>query len=79
MAQESRSDSLEVCARLTSLCPGVRTSTYLPWQERLKSHAESFNGLLSLIPAKYYYGEDTSVWFTFLGVMNWTFQPPRLS
>ena len=30
-------------------------------QERLKSHAKSFDGLLSLIPAKYYYGEDTSV------------------
>ena len=31
------------------------------WQERLRSHERSFDGLLSLIPAKYYYGEDTSV------------------
>ncbi|KAJ5551319.1 Surfeit locus 6 [Penicillium sp. DV-2018c] len=30
-------------------------------QERLRSHAQAFDGLLSLIPAKYYYGEeDTS-------------------
>jgi hypothetical protein len=27
----------------------------------LKSHARAFDGLLSLIPAKYYYGEDKSV------------------
>ncbi|KAL4997203.1 surfeit locus protein 6-domain-containing protein [Aspergillus recurvatus] len=29
-------------------------------EERLRSHAQAFNGLLSLIPAKYYYGEDGS-------------------
>ncbi|PGH27576.1 hypothetical protein AJ80_00818 [Polytolypa hystricis UAMH7299] len=29
-------------------------------EERLRSHAEAFDGLLSLIPAKYYYGEDNS-------------------
>ncbi|KGO65037.1 Surfeit locus 6 [Penicillium expansum] len=30
-------------------------------KERLRSHAQAFDGLLSLIPAKYYYGEeDTS-------------------
>ena len=56
MAQE-RSDTLEVCR--SGLANGTLYSLNL--QERLKSHAESFNGLLSLIPAKYYYGEDTSV------------------
>ncbi|PKX94615.1 putative 60S ribosome biogenesis protein Rrp14 [Aspergillus novofumigatus IBT 16806] len=30
------------------------------YQERLRSHAQAFDGLLSLIPAKYYYGEDGS-------------------
>ncbi|KAL8797479.1 MAG: hypothetical protein Q9195_000295 [Heterodermia aff. obscurata] len=29
-------------------------------EDRLKGHAEAFNGLLSLIPAKHYYGGDTS-------------------
>ncbi|KAJ4164163.1 hypothetical protein LMH87_005848 [Akanthomyces muscarius] len=29
-------------------------------QDRLRDHAKAFNGLLSLIPAKQYYGEDTS-------------------
>ncbi|KAI9797868.1 MAG: surfeit locus protein [Piccolia ochrophora] len=29
-------------------------------EDRLRSHAKAFDGLLSLIPAKYYYGEDTS-------------------
>ncbi|KAF8866113.1 SURF6-domain-containing protein [Acephala macrosclerotiorum] len=29
-------------------------------QDRLREHAAAFDGLLSLIPAKYYYGEDTS-------------------
>jgi len=29
-------------------------------EEHLRSHAQAFDGLLSLIPAKYYYGEDTS-------------------
>lgn len=30
-------------------------------QDRLRDHAKAFDGLLSLIPAKLYYGEDTSV------------------
>lgn len=30
-------------------------------KERLQRHARSFDGLLSLIPAKLYYGEDVSV------------------
>ncbi|KAL9124679.1 MAG: hypothetical protein Q9217_006010 [Psora testacea] len=30
-------------------------------EERLKSHARAFEGLMSIIPAKYYYGEDTSI------------------
>jgi hypothetical protein len=30
-------------------------------QDRLREHAEAFDGLLSLIPAKHYYGEDNSV------------------
>jgi hypothetical protein len=30
-------------------------------QERLRGHAKVFDSLLSLIPAKLYYGEDTSV------------------
>jgi len=34
--------------------------TYMT-QERLKSHAKAFDSLLSLIPAKVYYGEDVSV------------------
>ncbi|KAH8687473.1 surfeit locus protein 6-domain-containing protein [Tricladium varicosporioides] len=29
-------------------------------EERLRGHAEAFDGLLSLIPAKHYYGEDNS-------------------
>ncbi|ESZ95447.1 hypothetical protein SBOR_4188 [Sclerotinia borealis F-4128] len=29
-------------------------------QDRLREHAEAFDGLLSLIPAKYYYAEDTT-------------------
>ncbi|TID22581.1 hypothetical protein CANINC_003356 [Pichia inconspicua] len=29
-------------------------------EERLKQHSNAFDGLLSLIPAKYYYDEDTS-------------------
>ncbi|KAJ5908966.1 hypothetical protein N7495_001648 [Penicillium taxi] len=28
--------------------------------DRLRSHAQAFDGLLSLIPAKYYYGDDTT-------------------
>ncbi|KAF5022447.1 hypothetical protein F66182_5532 [Fusarium sp. NRRL 66182] len=34
--------------------------TYLGVQDRLRDHAKAFDGLLSLIPAKMYYGEDTS-------------------
>jgi len=30
-------------------------------QDRLRDHAEAFDGLLSLIPAKFYYGKDNSV------------------
>lgn len=29
-------------------------------EDRLRSHAQAFDGLLSLIPAKYYYGDDGS-------------------
>ncbi|KAJ5083644.1 hypothetical protein N7456_013071 [Penicillium angulare] len=29
-------------------------------EERLRSHAQAFDGLMSLIPAKYYYGDDNS-------------------
>ncbi|KAL2860901.1 putative 60S ribosome biogenesis protein Rrp14 [Aspergillus lucknowensis] len=29
-------------------------------EDRLRSHAQAFDGLLSLIPAKFYYGEDSS-------------------
>ncbi|KAJ5444044.1 uncharacterized protein N7458_007916 [Penicillium daleae] len=29
-------------------------------EDRLRSHAQAFDGLLSLIPAKYYYGEDNT-------------------
>lgn len=30
------------------------------FQDRLRSHAQAFDGLLSLIPAKYYYGDDNT-------------------
>lgn len=30
-------------------------------ESRLKQHAKAFDGLLSLIPAKFYYGEDKTV------------------
>ena len=33
-------------------------------QDRLREHAKAFDSLLSLIPAKMYYGEDTSVRLT---------------
>ncbi|GKZ20686.1 hypothetical protein AbraIFM66951_005414 [Aspergillus brasiliensis] len=36
------------------------STTWIPWKERLRSHAQAFDGLLSLIPAKFYYGEDGS-------------------
>ncbi|KAI9752804.1 MAG: hypothetical protein M4579_005479 [Chaenotheca gracillima] len=35
----------------------LQTSIY---KERLEGHARSFDGLLSLIPAKYYYGDDNT-------------------
>ncbi len=35
--------------------------THLEFQERLKSHARAFEGLMSLIPAKDYYGKDESI------------------
>ena len=61
MAQESPADTLEVGADSTPQYSNFDINTHLFSQERLKSHAKSFDGLLSLIPAKYYYGEDTSV------------------
>jgi hypothetical protein len=33
----------------------------LAQQDRLRDNDKSLQGLLSLIPAKYYYGEDNSV------------------
>jgi len=30
-------------------------------QARLEGHSKAFEGLMSLIPAKYYYGEDNDV------------------
>jgi len=33
-------------------------------QDRLREHAKAFDGLLSLIPAKMYYEQDTSVCFS---------------
>ena len=40
-------------------CVLTNFSTVL--QDRLRDHAKAFDGLLSLIPSKMYYGEDTSV------------------
>ncbi|KAM0261311.1 hypothetical protein ACHAQJ_002342 [Trichoderma viride] len=40
-------------AKLRALAAG-------PKKDRLRDHAKAFDGLLSLIPAKMYYGEDTS-------------------
>ncbi|KAI9934189.1 hypothetical protein MW887_005263 [Aspergillus wentii] len=36
----------------------IDQSTMDDLEERLRSHAEAFDGLLSLIPAKYYYGDE---------------------
>ncbi|GCB22218.1 ribosomal RNA-processing protein 14 [Aspergillus awamori] len=36
------------------------STAWIPRKERLRSHAQAFDGLLSLIPAKFYYGEDGS-------------------
>ena len=44
--------------------PASKIVTEESFQERLRDHAKSFDGLLSLIPAKIYYGEDTSVGFS---------------
>jgi hypothetical protein len=55
------------CQNGRKLPPGnllPRLFTYQPnknLQDRLREHAEAFDGLLSLIPAKHYYGEDNSV------------------
>lgn len=46
--------------RLFFLLPSIRRLTCLV-QERLRSHSDAFSGLMSLIPAKYYYEEDHSV------------------
>ncbi|PWY76264.1 SURF6-domain-containing protein [Aspergillus heteromorphus CBS 117.55] len=43
-------------ATLPERCPQISFNL----QERLRSHAQAFDGLLSLIPAKHYYGEDGS-------------------
>lgn len=40
---------------------GSLVSHHYLLQERLRDHAKAFDGLLSLIPSKMYYGEDTSV------------------
>lgn len=42
------------------VCGLVREVRMDDIEERLRSHAQAFDGLLSLIPAKYYYGEDGS-------------------
>ncbi|KAL8722786.1 MAG: hypothetical protein Q9225_000798 [Loekoesia sp. 1 TL-2023] len=59
------SESLEVCITPALLKAYPTASIFYKdidwfWQDRLRSHAAAFNGLLSLIPAKLYYGEDTS-------------------
>lgn len=44
--------------------PAFSIVIFTDWQflqDRLREHAEAFDGLLSLIPAKHYYGADTSV------------------
>lgn len=58
----SMSEGLEVCGKAFQR-NSVQLDGDLSTQDRLRSHAESFNGLLELIPAKLYYGEDTSVSF----------------
>jgi len=39
-------------------------------QARLESHDKAFEGLMSLIPAKLYYGEDNEVSLTLTAVSN---------
>lgn len=53
--------SLQVCFFGLTAFVGGRPAKDL--QDRLRGHAKAFDGLLSLIPAKMYYGEDTSVSF----------------
>lgn len=53
-------DELEVRSVFKNICP-VSVHANIDAQERLLSHARAFDGLLSLIPAKLYYGEDVSV------------------
>jgi hypothetical protein len=50
------SSSLEVCYIGKFV---IGDSLLTPSQERLKNNSSAFDGLLSLIPAKYYYDEDT--------------------
>lgn len=50
-------DTLEVSRRH----PPPPTTADRELQERLKSHARAFEGLMSLIPAKDYYGKDESI------------------
>ncbi|PYH28932.1 putative 60S ribosome biogenesis protein Rrp14 [Aspergillus neoniger CBS 115656] len=48
----------EECPELDVPVPALlKVQDYI---ERLRSHAQAFDGLLSLIPAKFYYGEDGS-------------------
>ena len=56
------SESLEVCVGIASPAKfSLENLSLTDSQERLRSHAKAFDGLLQLIPAKLYYGEDTSV------------------
>ena len=60
MDHDVKPDSLEV-SQFETLVPRYGARMLIALQERLKEHARAFDGLLSIIPAKYYYGEDTSV------------------
>jgi hypothetical protein len=51
--------TLEVILLFPAISRIILTSACV--QDRLREHAEAFDGLLSLIPAKHYYGEDNSV------------------
>lgn len=63
-------DELEVIHFLS--VTSIRTLlTHL--QERLRSHASAFDSLLSLIPAKLYYGEDVSVSVSSAWKISWHF------
>ncbi|OJD32572.1 60s ribosome biogenesis protein rrp14 [Diplodia corticola] len=52
-------DDLEV-SLLAALLPACTPADPSASQERLQSHAQAFEGLMSLIPAKQYYAQDTS-------------------